>query len=71
MVEATVNEVLYDQDGVRATGISCTPKSASETVTAPTLTYKSPMVVIADGCFSKFRKQYLNKEVTVSSHFVG
>ncbi|KAF9954996.1 Squalene epoxidase [Mortierella alpina] len=71
VVEATVNEVLYDQDGVRATGVSCTPKSDSETVTAPSLTYKSPMVVIADGCFSKFRKQYLNKEVTVSSHFVG
>ncbi|CAO3569091.1 unnamed protein product [Mortierella alpina] len=71
LVEATVNEVLYDQDGVRATGVSCTPKSATETVTAPSITYKSPMVVIADGCFSKFRKQYLNKEVTVSSHFVG
>ncbi|KAF9959666.1 Squalene epoxidase [Mortierella alpina] len=71
VVEATVNEVLYDQDGVRATGVSCTAKSATETETAPALTYKSPMVVIADGCFSKFRKQYLNKEVTVSSHFVG
>ncbi|KAF9095334.1 Squalene epoxidase [Mortierella sp. AD031] len=33
--------------------------------------FRAPIVVIADGCFSKFRKQFLNKDVTVSSHFVG
>ncbi|KAF9582415.1 Squalene epoxidase [Lunasporangiospora selenospora] len=67
VVEATANEVLYDQDGVRATGVSCTPKGESSTPTA----YRAPIVVIADGCFSKFRKQYLNKEVSSASNFVG
>ncbi|KAI1310214.1 Squalene epoxidase, partial [Mortierella claussenii] len=76
IVEATVNEVLYDQDGVRATGVSCTTKKDAheETSSVPATVvteYKSPIVVVADGCFSKFRKQYLNKNVQTTSHFVG
>ncbi|KAF9916517.1 Squalene epoxidase [Lobosporangium transversale] len=78
IVEATVNEILYDEDGVRATGVSCTMRANSidlspKGIPASTITtkYKSPIVVIADGCFSKFRKQYINKEVKTTSHFVG
>ncbi|KAG0362059.1 squalene epoxidase-domain-containing protein [Gamsiella multidivaricata] len=76
IVEATVNEILYDQDGVRATGVSCTAKKdatdgESVTSSASSTEYKSPMVVVADGCFSKFRKQYLSKPVKTASHFVG
>ncbi|KAG0259434.1 Squalene epoxidase [Mortierella polycephala] len=77
VVEATVNEILYDEDGVRATGVRCAPKgdsdSSAESVSssATSTEYRSPIVVIADGCFSKFRKQFLGKEVETASHFVG
>ncbi|KAI8596288.1 squalene epoxidase-domain-containing protein [Dissophora ornata] len=75
VVEATANEIMYDQDGVRATGVSCTTKKdgdAEGAVSSSISTeYMAPMVVIADGCFSKFRKQYINKTVEITSHFVG
>ncbi|KAG0320558.1 Squalene epoxidase [Dissophora globulifera] len=73
--KATANEILYDQDGVRATGVRCTAKKAAAAEAAEsstsTVEYKSRMVVIADGCFSKFRAQYLTKNVETTSHFVG
>ncbi|KAG0200304.1 Squalene epoxidase [Mortierella sp. GBA30] len=71
VVEATVNDILYDEDGVRATGVSCSTKGDAESSSATSLVYNSPMIVIADGCFSKFRKQFLNKDVSISSHFIG
>lgn len=88
VVEATVNKVLYNDDGVRATGVACTLKgandkkplcdeddaleqSSSEKTAQSTTVYRSPIVVIADGCFSMFRKQFLGKNVSISSHFVG
>src|SRR5690554_6114637 len=77
VVEATVNEILYDEDGVRATGVRCALKGDSDSSTesasssATSTEYRSPIVVIADGCFSKFRKQFLGKEVQTASHFVG
>ena len=33
--------------------------------------YHAPLTIVADGCFSKFRKQFISKDVTVKSHFVG
>lgn len=85
-----MNKVLYNDDGVRATGVACTLKGAndkkplcdeddaleqssasSEKTAQSTTVYRSPIVVIADGCFSKFRKQFLGKNVSISSHFVG
>ncbi|KAF9305428.1 Squalene epoxidase [Mortierella antarctica] len=81
VVEATVNEILWCQDGVRATGVSCTLKKDSsprahvegEDTTPPgtTTQFKAPIVVVADGCFSKFRKQFIPKTVETTSHFVG
>ncbi|KAK3827027.1 MAG: squalene epoxidase-domain-containing protein [Linnemannia gamsii] len=88
VVEATVNKILYDEDGVRATGVACSLKGtndkkslsdeeaaeeqpSSESTPQASNAYRSSIVVIADGCFSKFRKQFLNKTVSISSHFVG
>ncbi|KAG0225916.1 squalene epoxidase-domain-containing protein [Mortierella sp. GBAus27b] len=76
IVEATANEILYDQDGVRATGVSCTAKETQDGSNTSVLSssnprYMAPIVVIADGCFSKFRKQFINKPVVTTSHFVG
>lgn len=31
----------------------------------------APLTVVADGLFSKFRKNLVSNKVTVSSHFVG
>ncbi|KAF9199149.1 Squalene epoxidase, partial [Haplosporangium sp. Z 27] len=73
IVEATVNETIYNEDGVRVIGVTCTPKKESSDSEATTVTaqYFAPLTVIADGCFSKFRKQYIEKPVTTTSHFVG
>ncbi|KAF9364735.1 Squalene epoxidase, partial [Mortierella sp. NVP85] len=79
IVEATVNEVLYDQDGVRATGVSCTSKRSTDTGDGSTSAessssntrYMAPIVVVADGCLSKFRKQYISKPVETVSSFIG
>ncbi|ORY99791.1 squalene epoxidase-domain-containing protein [Lobosporangium transversale] len=74
IVEATANEMIYDDDGVRVLGVTCTPKKdASVESTTPTVTaqYFASLTVIADGCFSKFRKQFIQKPVSTTSHFVG
>ncbi|KAF9427295.1 Squalene epoxidase [Podila epigama] len=91
IVEATVNDILWDQDNVRATGVTCTLKKDSrlmsnqqacpwateqavETTAAngtTTTEFRAPIVVVADGCFSKFRKQFIPKSVKTPSHFVG
>ncbi|KAF9113659.1 Squalene epoxidase [Mortierella sp. AM989] len=73
IVEATVNETIHDEQGVRVIGITCTSKKfSSETEsTSVTAQYFAPLTVIADGCFSKFRKQFIQKPVTTTSHFVG
>ncbi|KAI1308182.1 Squalene epoxidase [Mortierella claussenii] len=76
IVEATVNEMIHDEDGVRVIGITCSLKksiSAESTEGASTVTaqYFAPLTVIADGCFSKFRKQFIQKPVATTSHFIG
>ncbi|KAG0238864.1 Squalene epoxidase [Actinomortierella wolfii] len=96
VVEATVNEVVKDEEGIRVLGVQCTLKkdagsnagapsdeaaaAAASTIDSQTettgstktqTTYHAPVTVIADGCFSKFRKQFIQKPVSVSSNFVG
>ncbi|KAF9195087.1 Squalene epoxidase [Haplosporangium sp. Z 11] len=72
VVEATVNEITYDEDGVRVIGVTCTQKKrAAGTEENVTTQYFAPLTVIADGCFSKFRKQFIQKPVATTSHFVG
>lgn len=31
----------------------------------------APLTIVADGCFSRFRRQLLSESPTVKSHFVG
>ncbi|KAG0335426.1 Squalene epoxidase [Podila humilis] len=86
IVEATVNDIVFDQDGVRATGVRCTLKKDYGSPTNEHLTdrelvashigsvsteYRAPIVVVADGCFSKFRKQFIPKSIETASYFAG
>ncbi|KAF8952583.1 Squalene epoxidase [Podila verticillata] len=72
VVEATVNDVVHDSDGVRVVGVTCTPKKDTTASSSPaSVSYFAPLTVIADGCFSKFRKQFIQKPVETTSHFVG
>ncbi|KAF9944996.1 Squalene epoxidase, partial [Mortierella alpina] len=76
VVEATVNEIMRDEDGVRVVGVTCSQKKdaaedAASTASSVAAQYFAPLTVIADGCFSKFRKQFIEKPVATTSHFVG
>ncbi|KAI8803519.1 squalene epoxidase-domain-containing protein, partial [Cladochytrium replicatum] len=63
-VAATVNSLINDEETGDVIGVSCTSKGTEGE-------YYAPLTLVADGCFSKFRKDYVNKDVIVKSHFVG
>eukprot|EP00158_Paraphelidium_tribonemae_P003274 Partr_v1_DN26015_c0_g1_i2_m273 putative squalene len=68
--EATVNKLVESEDGI-VTGVLCTKKgpTAAENMQVQ---FDAPLVIVADGCFSKFRKELSqNNTVLVRSHFVG
>lgn len=41
------------------------------TIILPSQEIHAPLTIVADGCFSKFRKNLVSGKVKVSSHFVG
>ena len=41
------------------------------TISPSLQTLSAALVVVADGCFSRFRKKFIKRSVQVSSHFVG
>ncbi|KAL6462297.1 hypothetical protein MHYP_G00287190 [Metynnis hypsauchen] len=63
-VEGTVTS-LEEEDGC-VTGIQYREKE-----TGKIKEIYAPLTVVADGCFSKFRKNLVSGKVRVSSHFVG
>ncbi|GAA5988554.1 hypothetical protein JCM10908_003619 [Rhodotorula pacifica] len=77
LVEATVNELLEDEDGT-ILGVKATPRKAAAqdgaavSDTEP-LDFKAKLTIVADGCMSKFRRALLPAHVTpiTRSHFVG
>ncbi|KAI8869376.1 SE-domain-containing protein [Ramicandelaber brevisporus] len=57
--EATANELVRD-DGITVTGVRCTPKykpTGGNTSSTSSIVVRGKLVIIADGCMSKFRKQ--------------
>ncbi|KAI9330102.1 squalene epoxidase-domain-containing protein [Obelidium mucronatum] len=65
-VEGTVNSLMTDKgDESWVVGVKYSTKTEKDK-----LAY-APLTVIADGCFSKFRKEVNNKPVTIKSTFVG
>ncbi|XP_054241571.1 squalene monooxygenase [Indicator indicator] len=63
-IEGTVLHLLEEDDCV--VGVQYKDKETGETKEL-----HAPLTVIADGLFSKFRKNLVSTKVTVSSHFVG
>ncbi|ORX97705.1 SE-domain-containing protein [Basidiobolus meristosporus CBS 931.73] len=66
-VEATVNTLIKDKTG-QVIGVSCTQKCDGE---EKVVEYFAPLTFVADGIFSKFRKEYLPVQPKLRSHFVG
>ncbi|XP_071594471.1 squalene monooxygenase [Heliangelus exortis] len=63
-IEGTVLELLEEDDCVL--GVRYKDKE-----TGDTKELHAPLTIVADGIFSKFRKNLVSNKVTVSSHFVG
>ncbi|NXB47891.1 ERG1 monooxygenase, partial [Leucopsar rothschildi] len=63
-IEGTVLQLLEEDDCV--VGVQYKDKE-----TGDTKELHAPLTVVADGLFSKFRKNLISNKVTVSSHFVG
>ncbi|GAA95668.1 hypothetical protein E5Q_02325 [Mixia osmundae IAM 14324] len=77
MIEGAVNELLTCASTGRTLGVRATPRpgqtNAGDKRTAETFDYFAPLTFIADGCFSKFRRQLLPEALqpVVRSNFVG
>ncbi|KGL73717.1 Squalene monooxygenase [Tinamus guttatus] len=63
-IEGTVLQLLEEEDCV--VGVQYKDKE-----TGDIKELHAPLTVVADGLFSKFRKNLISNKVTVSSHFVG
>ncbi|KAF7726983.1 Squalene epoxidase [Apophysomyces ossiformis] len=63
--EATVGSLLKDEDSDQVIGVTAQAKGSQEKK------YFAPLTLIADGLFSKFRKEFTTKLPDVRSHFVG
>ncbi|KAK9760883.1 Squalene epoxidase [Basidiobolus ranarum] len=66
-LEATVNELVKDASG-KVIGVTCTQKCDD---VEKHLEFLAPLTFVADGIFSKFRKEYLPVQPKLRSHFVG
>ncbi|RIB08525.1 squalene epoxidase-domain-containing protein [Gigaspora rosea] len=64
--EAMANDIISCPLTERALGVICTPKGESDV-----RHFYAPLTIIADGCFSKFRKDFILRDVQVKSNFVG
>lgn len=65
LVQGTVVSLLEDESG-HIVGVSYKDK-----LTATTRTMRADLTIVADGCFSKFRKGLVDAPVSISSHFTG
>ncbi|KAJ8291065.1 hypothetical protein GJAV_G00020980 [Gymnothorax javanicus] len=63
-IEGTVTN-LQEEDGC-VTGIQYREKESGDIKEL-----RAPLTVVADGCFSKFRKNLVSGKVKTSSHFIG
>ncbi|KAG5437257.1 hypothetical protein PCANB_001050 [Pneumocystis canis] len=66
IIEATVIDIIENITTGHILGVATRLKE-----TGLLKHYFAPLIVIADGCFSSFRKQFITKSVTTKSNFVG
>jgi len=66
IIEATCNSVVANPITHQVLGVAFTRKGQDYTEHV-----FAPLTFVADGCFSKFRKSFIQKPVTVRSNFVG
>ncbi|KAJ3128531.1 Squalene epoxidase [Nowakowskiella sp. JEL0407] len=67
--DAIASSLIMSSDGERIFGVSCFHRSGTE---EHQIDFHAPLVIAADGCFSKFRNICVPKEkIVVSSHFAG
>ncbi|KAJ3178898.1 Squalene epoxidase, partial [Irineochytrium annulatum] len=67
-IEGTVSSLISDPVTNRVLGVTYTSKV--DGVSKEREIY-APLTIVVDGCFSKFRKLYITKEVESKSNFVG
>ncbi|KAJ3072492.1 Squalene epoxidase, partial [Quaeritorhiza haematococci] len=67
-LEGAASSLIHDPTTNQVIGVSVSLKENDETVTKE---FFAPLTFVADGCFSKFRKQFITKDVTVRDHFIG
>ncbi|KAI9140932.1 squalene epoxidase-domain-containing protein [Paraphysoderma sedebokerense] len=79
ILEATVTDLIKDSSSDCVIGVSSTRKiketedeafSSIDTASID-MKFHAPITVVADGCFSKFRKEYITATPKTRSHFVG
>ncbi|RUS18236.1 squalene epoxidase-domain-containing protein [Endogone sp. FLAS-F59071] len=66
VVEGTANSLIRDADEHKVIGVSYLPKGEKEEFRV-----HAPLTIVADGLFSKFRKEFTDKTPDVKSNFVG
>ncbi|KAJ3268783.1 hypothetical protein HDV01_002297 [Terramyces sp. JEL0728] len=67
-LEATATDLLRCEYSERYIGVQVKTKQDGTTFAQK---YFADLTVVADGCFSIFRKQFITKSIPVKSHFVG
>ncbi|CAJ0908005.1 1309_t:CDS:10 [Entrophospora sp. SA101] len=69
--EGTANELIQCPITDRVLGVICTQKVQNGDSNNIIKQFFAPLTIVADGCFSKFRKYFVPREPTVKSNFVG
>eukprot|EP00124_Ichthyophonus_hoferi_P003176 Ihof_evm4s261 gene=Ihof_evmTU4s261 len=64
-IEGTVTQLIYNSTGDQVTGVTYKTKGGE------VVQLEAPLTVVADGCFSKFRKELCRNSAEVPSRFYG
>ncbi|KAI9223874.1 squalene epoxidase-domain-containing protein [Blastocladiella britannica] len=60
-----------DVDSALAEPAPVAPAETEQKTEDVTTTFRAPLTIVADGCFSKFRRDVLGTQMQAPSHFVG
>ncbi|RHZ87491.1 hypothetical protein Glove_34g118 [Diversispora epigaea] len=64
---STAGEIIRCSATDRVLGVICAPRDERKT----SMKFLAPLTIVADGCFSKYRKDFIHREIQVKSNFVG